>query len=557
MTRKVFRGIFCTSVLTMLACLVFVLGMLYDFYNRRVKDELVNKAIYIAGGVEQLDLSYFESMGAVDDRVTLIAADGTVLYDNKADAQTMGNHADREEFREAVESGVGDASRHSATVSEKTDYYAVRLSDGRVLRVSTDSFTVWSLLFSVLQPVCVVVLLLVLLSAVLAGRIAKAVVKPINEMDLDAPDIDESYEELGPLLHKVNAQNRYIEKQMEELRRRQTEFTLIADNMSEGLLILDRKTEILSSNRSVARFFDAPDDLRGRSVLTLNRSEEFRYLVSEVLEGRHAATTTPVGGRYYEIIANPVFSTDAGAGEETVGAVVLIVDVTEREERERLRREFTANVSHELKTPLTSIYGVSDMLMSGMVKPEDVNGFAADIHREAGRLIQLVGDIIKLSELDESGPALSREPVDLYQIAADAVDRLRGVAADRGLRLELFGDRVVLNGVPALLHEVVYNLCENAIKYNRDGGRVDVSVERLPGGGARLRVADTGIGIPREHLDRVFERFYRVDKSHSKKIGGTGLGLSIVKHAARYHGGTVEIESTVDVGTTVTVTFGK
>lgn len=556
MTKRVFHGIFFTSLLVMLVCLLFTFGGMYHQYDDRLQAELTARARYVAHGVEQLGVEYCASLDATADRITLIAPDGTVLYDNRADAATMENHADREEFCEAVQTGVGEATRRSDTLLEKTDYYAVRLSDGRVLRVSANSFTVWRLLLYELQPVCFVLLFTIILSIVLANRISKAIVKPINEMDLENPDIDESYEELGPLLHKVNVQNRHIEQQLEELRRRQTEFSVIADNMSEGLLILDRKAEILSSNGSVARFFDVAGDLRGKSVLTLNRNEELRGLIAQVLEGRHTTATTLLDGRYYEMIANPVFSAEEGAVGEIAGAVLLIVDVTEKEEREKLRREFTANVSHELKTPLTSIYGVSDMLMNGMVKPEDVCGFAADIHNEAGRLIELVGDIIKLSELDEGTLVHPRETVNLYQTALDVVERLQSVAVSHGLLIELVGESATVSGVQSLLHELLYNLCDNAIKYNRDGGRVTVVVERTLGG-ARVRVTDTGIGIPREHLDRVFERFYRVDKSHSKKIGGTGLGLSIVKHAAQYHGASVAIESTVDVGTTVTITFGK
>lgn len=551
MTKRVFRGIFLTSLLILLVCLIFTMGLLYDYYNGRLGDEQAAKAAYIAAGVEQMGQDYFKVMDKAEDRVTLIAADGTVLYDNEADAKTMENHSDREEFQEALKNGVGRATHHSNTLSQKTDYYALRLENGQVLRVATDTFTVWALLLCLLQPLCVIVMLAVVLSAVLASRISKAIVKPINEMNLDAPDIDESYEELGPLLRKINAQNRRIEHQMDELRRRQKEFEVIADNMSEGLLILDSKTEILSANRSVSRFFDVPGELRGQSALVLNRSEPFRRMVNDVLDGHHADFMAPVGGRSYEMIANPVF----GADGETAGAVVLIVDVTEREARERLRREFTANVSHELKTPLTSIYGISDMLMSGMVKSEDVAGFAGDIHREADRLIRLVGDIIKLSQLDEDLPAFPKEPVDLYQTAADVIERLRSVAVSRSISMGLSGEHRTINGSSDLLHEMLYNLCDNAIKYNRDGGSVSVTVEGLPDGGTRVRVQDTGIGIPHEHLDRVFERFYRVDKSHSKQIGGTGLGLSIVKHVALYHGGQVAIDSTVGEGTTITVTF--
>ena len=551
MTKRVFRGIFLTSLLTLAVCLLFTMGLLYDYYDGRLQDEQAAKAAYIAAGVEQMGQDYFKAMDKAEDRVTLIAADGTVLYDNEADAKTMENHSDRVEFQQALANGVGQATHHSNTLSQKTDYYALRLDNGQVLRVATNTFTVWALLLCLLQPLCVIVLLAVILSAVLASRISKAIVKPINEMNLDAPDIDESYEELGPLLRKINAQNRRIERQMDELRRRQKEFEVIADNMSEGLLILDSKTEILSANRSVSRFFDTPGELRGQSALVLNRSEPFRRMVSDVLDGRHADFMAPVSGRTYELIANPVFGVEGKAA----GAVVLIVDVTEREERERLRREFTANVSHELKTPLTSIYGISDMLMSGMVKSEDVAGFAGDIHREADRLIRLVGDIIKLSQLDEDLPAFPKEPVDLYQTAADVIERLRSVAVSRSISMGLSGEHCTVNGSSDLLHEMLYNLCDNAIKYNRDGGSVSVTVEKLPDGGTQVRVQDTGIGIPREHLDRVFERFYRVDKSHSKQIGGTGLGLSIVKHVALYHGGQVAIDSTVGEGTTITITF--
>ena len=555
MTKRVFRGIFFVSLLTMLASLVLIVGFMYEYYDSQVKNELRAKAYYIAEGIADNEEEYLNNMGIAEDRVTVIDPDGTVIYDNEADVAEMENHGNREEFIQAVEKGTGECSRYSDTLSKKTYYYAIKIDNGQVVRVASSQYTIWILLYCMLQPIAIILLVAIILSAVLAFRISKKIIKPINDLNLDAPDIDESYDEVAPLLRKINTQNRKIAGQMEELRRKQNEFSVISDNMSEGLLVIDKNGEILSHNNSVAAFFSVGDEILTKNILTLNRSENFRSVISKVLNGEHCTKTLVINGQNNEVIANPVFNEDVKIETKSLaGAVILIVDVTEKEEREKLRHEFTSNVSHELKTPLTSIYGVSDMLMSGMVKPEDIQGFAADIHSEAGRLIRLVNDIIKISQLDEDAVPMPKEDVDLYNLSKEVIGQLSETAKERNVSIELVGEHVFINGVKVILHELIYNLCDNAIKYNKDDGQVKISIAK-ENGITQLAVEDTGIGISKEHLDRVFERFYRVDKSHSKKIGGTGLGLSIVKHAAAYHGGTVDISSTPGVGTKITVTF--
>ena len=552
MTKKLFKGIFFTSILTMLSCLVLIIGVLYGYYDNRLKVELAEKANYLSCGVNAGGEEYLSTIHSETDRVTLIKNDGTVLFDNRAEAKSMKNHKDRTEIKEALKSGIGQSSRFSDTLSEKTYYYAVKLQNGDVLRVSSDRYTVWSLLLSVLQPICIIILFIVVLSVFLSSSVSRRILKPINEIDPQNPNIDEDYPEIAPLIEKIYSQNKKIERQMKDLKKREQEFKVISDNMSEGLLIVDRRGDILSYNNSIAAFFRIETDIKGQNALVLNRSESFRKALDAVLSGNHADELYRLHDRYFELIANPVLKSDGTAK----GGVILVVDVTEREAREKLRHEFTSNVSHELKTPLTSIYGISDMLSSGMVKPEDVRTFAGDIHTEADRLIHLVEDIIELSRLDEDSVPKETESVDLYDLSKEAMHSLKPVAAEKNVTLELCGEHLSLNGTKKILYEMVYNLLDNAIKYNKPGGDVKVELSKNAGETV-LKVSDTGIGMAQEHLSRIFERFYRIDKSHSKKIGGTGLGLSIVKHAVQYHDGEISVQSTPGEGTTFTVTFKK
>ena len=400
--------------------------------------------------------------------------------------------------------------------------------------------------------IIITVAVLIVLSVFISYRVARAIIKPVNDIDLDNPDISENYEELGPLLHRIHQQNNRIKRQMENLRKSREEFNIITQNMSEGLIIIDKDAEILTYNRSAAEMLDGGDgrQIEG-SVLKLNRSEPFRKAVSEALEGNNSQVYLNEGESTYEIISNPVREE-----EQVTGAILIVMDVTEREKGEKLRREFTSNVSHELKTPLTSIYGVSDMLASGLVKSEDVAGFAGTIKEESARLISLIDDIIKLSRLDESTAPQETEIIDVCGSARDVVSRLSGKASENDVELSFIGEPSEIRGVQHILDEIIYNICENAIKYNRPGGFVKVSV-RNEGEESLITVADNGIGIPKADRERVFERFYRVDKSHSKQIGGTGLGLSIVKHGVIYLNGRINLESEEGRGTVITVGFPR
>ena len=488
----------------------------------------------------------------IKSRITLIDSQGKVLYDSVADQSSMENHMEREEVKEALTEGIGKASRTSYTLAEDTRYYAKKTADGNIVRISTSHYSQLGLLLDTFGMIIITVAVLIMLSVFISYRVARAIIKPINDIDLDNPDINENYEELGPLLHRIHQQNNRIKRQMEKLRKSREEFNIITKNMSEGLIIIDKDTEILTYNRSATEMLGGGDgrQIEG-SVLKLNRSEPFRKAVSEALEGNNSQVYLTEGDATYEIISNPVREE-----EEVTGAILIVMDVTEREKGEKLRREFTSNVSHELKTPLTSIYGVSDMLASGMVKAEDVAGFAGTIKEESARLISLIDDIIKLSRMDESTVPQETEIIDVCGSARDVVSRLSGKASENKVELSFEGEPSEIKGVQHILDEIVYNICENAIKYNRPGGFVKVSV-RNEGSESLITVADNGIGIPKTDRERVFERFYRVDKSHSKQIGGTGLGLSIVKHGVIYLGGKINLESEEGVGTVITVGFPR
>lgn len=558
MTKKIFTGIILVSLIIMLCCTGLIMGVMYDYLGTQIDKELENEANLAAVSLEQEGSDYLSQIGKIGSlksRVTLVAADGTVLYDSQADAGTMENHLNREEIQEALLTGEGHAVRESATMASETRYYAKKLNDGTVLRLSTDHYSQLGLILDTFGMVVVVVAILIALAAVISHNITRHIVKPINDIDLNHPDIPENYEELAPLLHRIRQQNLKIHHQMESLRSRQEEFNIITQNMREGLLIINTEREVLTWNSSALRILGAPAKEAVRSqlpegnVLALNRSEPFRKAVEESLAGESSRQRLSIGGETYEILASPAFR----EGKLT-GAILIIMNVTEREIGEQLRREFTSNVSHELKTPLTSIYGIADMLTSGLVKPEDVAQFAGTIKEESSRMISLINDIMQLSRLDENEDGKEKKEVDLYLIARDVISRLKSRALQEDVQLELLGKSTVIEGVDYILDEVIFNLCENSIKYNRPGGKVTVTVDRERDA-AVLRVADTGVGIPKEDLDRVFERFYRVDKSHNKKIPGTGLGLSIVKHGVAFHDGTIALESSEGVGTTVTVRF--
>ena len=548
MTKQIFRSILAVSMTVLLASLVLITGVLYGYFQDQILDELAVRVEYAARGVELDGTAYLESGLSGDDRITWVDGDGTVLYDNTESAGDLDNHAQREEIQEALKLGRGWAVRYSDTLAQQTIYYAVRLSDGTVLRLADTQYSAWTLVVQVLQPVAAMILLALVLALVLSSAVARKIVRPINAIDPNDPSGADTYEELAPLLTKLRSQRRQIHQQMLDLRRRQQEFTAITENMSEGFLVIDPDTRVLSYNSAVVRLLRAqkPGE-EGVTALELNREAGFRRCVEESLAGRRCEEMLERDDECRRVIASPV-----ERDGRVTGAVLVILDVTEKEQREALRREFTANVSHELKTPLTSILGTAEILENNMVQPADIPHFAGNIRRETERLIGLVNDIIKLSRLDEGGPAGNWETVDLHQLAGRVLDQLSDAAGRKGVTMELRGEAALARGVPQIVEEVVYNLCDNAVAYNRQGGSVTVTVEDTPQG-ARVVVADTGIGIPRDAQSRVFERFYRVDKSHSS--GGTGLGLSIVKHGAAYLGARVELESEPGRGSTFTLTF--
>ena len=549
MTAKLFRTSMAVAVSVMVLSIALFMGMLYQYFSDQMMTELESETWLVSRGVELDGMDYLNGLHTTS-RVTWVAADGTVLYDNEADASTMENHADREEIREALTSETGTAQRFSSTLSEQTLYVTQRLSDGTVIRLASAQKTVGLLLISMIQPILIILVLSLLLSAVLASRLSKGLIKPILSLDLEHPEDCETYDELTPLLSRLKRQNDTIQQQMNLLKQRQTEFAALTDNMSEGFLLLDRQGHVLSHNSGALRLLGVEEPEGEVNVLVLNREEPFRQAVDEALSGKRSQQMLHLNGRYCKLLANPVL-----ADGKPAGAVLVLLDVTEQEQRDELRRELTANVSHELKTPLTSISGIAEIMQSGMVKPEDIQSFAGDIYQEAQRLIALVEDIIRLSRLDEGAESLEREPVNLLSIAQDVARRLDSAAQKAGVTLKVMGLSVEVRGIPSVLDEMVYNLCDNAIKYNHPGGTVNVTVAPTDDGSAEVTVEDTGIGIPVEDQSRVFERFYRVDKSHSKEIGGTGLGLSIVKHGASLHGAQIHMDSQVGRGTSVQLLF--
>ncbi len=550
MTKRIYRGILLSSVITMLACLIFTIGIQYQMYDESTKDSLKDKAYIISLNSESGDLSKYAD---AKERITLITSSGNVLFDNKAIADKMENHLSRKEVTEALDSGEGYAVRRSETLGSKSCYYALKLKNGNILRISDDSLTVWTVLINLLPAICAIAIMTLVLSSVLAAVISKKILKPLNSIDLENPDAQNVYDELIPFINKINMQNRKIDRQIARLTRSRREFDIITENMSEGLVLTDIKGNILTHNKGIEKFFGVGEDINGKNILTLNRSDVFREIFSDITEKRRGEDILSLNGRYYDMTANPVYDEDG----TPCGAVILAVDITEKEKREKLRREFTANVSHELKTPLTSISGISDMLMNGIVAPEDIKGFAGDINKESARLITLVNDIIKLSELDEGAYSTETdEKVDLLKTAAEVKERLEKIAAKKNVKIAVTGEDAEITGGESLVFEMIYNLCDNAVKYNKENGNVTVSVGRSEGA-PFVTVKDTGIGIPPEYTDRIFERFFRVDKSRSKESGGTGLGLSIVKHIAMSLGADIRVESAVGKGTEITVTFNN
>ena len=550
MTKKIYRAIVLAAAAVLLASLIIIMGCLYGYFGGVQETMLKDQLTIAAAGVEDEGLTFLEKLSSDRYRLTWVDADGNVLCDTQAKDQQLENHAERPEIRQAQLTGQGESTRYSATLMEKTMYYARQLADGTVLRISVSRATAGVLALGMFQPFVLVLLAALVLSGVLARRLSKHIVEPLNQLDLDHPLENNAYEELSPLLGRINRQHLEIKRQMRVLKQRTDEFAQIIASMREGLVLLDERGTVLSINPAARKLFNADDGCIGQDFLTVERGHDVSTAIRQAMEGGHSEIRCERQGRVYQFDISRIDS-----GGAAVGAVLLAFDITEQEYAERNRREFTANVSHELKTPLQGIIGSAELIENGMVAQADMPRFIGHIRAEAARLVTLIGDIIRLSQLDEGGE-MPREQMNLLDVAAEATEGVRGAAEARNISLTVNGDAQEIDGVRRLVYEVIYNLCDNAVKYNREGGDVKVTV----GGDAAsafVEVADTGIGIPIEDQSRVFERFYRVDKSHSKASGGTGLGLSIVKHAVQYHHGEIELHSEPGRGTRIRVTFPK
>ena len=551
MTKRIFRAICLVALAVFLASVTLIMGILYDYFSQVQQDQLRIEAGLAARGVEENGAAYFEGLDTQSYRITWIGADGTVLFDSDSDASAMENHLEREEVKQAMASGFGHSARYSSTLMERLLYSAQRLEDGSVIRLAITQNSVLTIMLGLIQPVLLVSLVAVILALALASRVSKTVVRPLNELNLDEPLNNEGFDELSPLLRRIDSQQRQLKGQALELKQKKDEFLAVTSNMSEGLVLLNSSGTILSINNAALTILDADKSSVGQDILTVNRSLEMQKLLEEAKAGQRSETKLCLTGREYQLDASPIVS-----GGNIGGVALLLFDITERENAEQLRREFTANVSHELKTPLHSISGCAELMKNGMVKPEDTVRFAGQIYSEAQRLINLIEDIIRLSRLDEGAEDMQRERIDLYALSASVIDSLGNEAKENKITVELCGGPAFIWGVRQLVSGMIYNLLDNAIKYNKANGSVKLSVSN-EGEFSVVKVSDTGIGIPPEHQSRVFERFYRVDKSHSKEVGGTGLGLSIVKHSAMVHNAKIDLQSTPGKGTSITVRFPR
>ena len=546
MTKRIFRSIISVAMIVLIASLFIASSFLYDYFNKSQVSQLKEELSLVASNVDKVGAEYFDNFDSSIFRFTLVSADGSILYDSQAKADDMENHIEREEIAEALESGSGSSARYSSTLTERTLYEATRLENGNVLRVSVSQVTVGALILGMLPAICAIILVSVVVAFILSHKMATAVVKPLNELDLDNPTANDAYEELTPILTRLNKQHKQIARQMQELRQMSDEFAQITASMNEGLVLLDQKGIVISINAAAKRLFSADDTAVGRDFLTLDRNVDMSRAIEMAFNGKQSEFREERNGKEYQFIVNRTESE-----KKTVGVVILCFDVTEAAFAERNRREFTANVSHELKTPLQSIIGSAELLENGLVKPEDTARFVGNIRKEATRLVSLINDIIRLSQLDENNEPAT-ETVDIFDVAKEVVDSLKVTADKKNVALDIKGESSSINGVRRYIYEIIYNLCDNAIRYNVQGGRVAVDIHK-ENNNTVISVADTGIGIAPEHHTRIFERFYRVDKSHSKETGGTGLGLSIVKHAVQYHNGKIEFQSEVGKGTEIKV----
>lgn len=547
MTQRIFRSIWLAAVTVLLASVTLIMGVLYDYFSAVQQNQLKMQLVSAAQAVSHEGMGYFQDLHVKNYRITWIDGNGSVLYDSNAD--TGENHMEREEVLEALSSGYGESKRYSSTLMEQSVYVAQRLDDGTVLRLSIAQNSILTLVLGMAQPICIVFLLAVLLSLFLATRISRNIVRPLNGLDLEHPLANENYDELAPLLRRIDSQQRQLNIQKSELVQKQNELNTIINSMNEGMILLNAKRKILSINPAAGKLLGTDRYCVGEDLLAVSRDLNLQEIVSKALQGNHETQIITLCEGHYQIDASPIVS-----GGTTVGAALCFFDVTETQRAEQMRREFTANVSHELKTPLHSISGYAELLQNGMVNSEDIIPFSRRIYEEAQRMIHLVEDIISLSRLDEGAGALEWERTDLYALAVQMTHTLEAEARNAQVSMDVRGSSAIVYGVPQLLSSIIHNLCDNAIKYNQPGGRVTVTVN-CDGAFAVLSVSDTGIGIPADQQNRIFERFYRVDKSRSKEVGGTGLGLSIVKHAAMIHRANIEMSSTLGQGTTITVRF--
>ena len=548
MTKKIFHSILLVAGAVLLASLFVITGALYEYFGIIQKKQLKDELGLAAVSVEQQGDDFLKRLSPDRYRITWINTQGNVIYDTRTDAESLENHADRTEIKQALKDGYGESIRYSSTLLEKTIYCAQRLTDGSVLRISVSRATIGVLMLGILQPILIVLIAALVLSGMLAKRLSKRIVEPLNSLDLEHPLDNDSYEELSPLLNRINRQHNQITAQMRELKKRTDQFAQITASMNEGLVLLDNRGCILSINPAAIEIFGAEPSCVGQDFLSVDRSHDMSVAIQAALKDGHNEIHASRKGLIYQFDISRI-----AADGETAGVVILAFDITEKETAEQNRREFTANVSHELKTPLQGIIGSAELIENGMVKPEDMSRFVGHIRLEAQRLVTLIGDIIRLSQLDEGGD-MPRENIDLLSVASAVADDLLLSADGQGISIAVEGSPANVYGVKRLLYEIVYNLCDNAIKYNRQGGSVKISTVSEVGFSS-VTVSDTGIGIAPEYQNRIFERFFRVDKSHSKSSGGTGLGLSIVKHAVQYHHGKIELTSAPGKGTSITVSF--
>ena len=548
MTKKIFKSIFIVALVVVLAGIGIATSFLYDYFNTSQVKQLKAELSLVADTVNEVGVEYFDNFNSSVFRFTVVDTDGTVLYDTQVSPGDMGNHADREEIAEAFKDGTGSSARNSSTLTERTFYEAVRLENGDVLRISVSQLTIGALILGMLPAICAIILIAAVVAGILSHTMAKKVTEPLMKLDLDNPSHNNTYEELTPILTKVHKQHKQIKDQMETLKRRSDEFEQIVSSMNEGLLLLDEHGMVLSMNVAARKIFAVKNDIVGSDFLLVDRTSKMSKAIWNALEGNHSEYTEERNGNEYQFTINSIQSNG-----KVLGVVILVFDISDRAFAERNRKEFTANVTHELKTPLQSIIGSAELLENGLVKPEDTGRFVGNIRKEATRLVSLINDIIRLSQLDEKHEPPT-ETVELVEIAKEVVEVLTASATKRNISLSIEGEPCIIYGVRRYIYEIIYNLCDNAIRYNVDGGKVVITVGK-DNGRSFVSVRDTGIGIAPEHQSRIFERFYRVDKSHSKETGGTGLGLSIVKHAVQYHSGKVTLDSEIGKGTTVKIVF--